>query len=127
MVVLEVFETRDKWCPVRAFSQWEEGARCEAGMPLFRLSTGVPLTGRKLNVIVRNLLCKHIDYSFGRVTTHSFRIGLASTLGALGLSEAELKRAGRWSSRVYEIYLALPRVMRGPVAQTIGGLGKIRK
>ena len=70
VVVLEVFETQDRWCPVRAFVQWKESAQCEVGMPLFRLSTGVPLTGRKLNVVIKELLSKHIDYQFGKVTTH---------------------------------------------------------
>ncbi len=41
--------------------------------------------------------------------THSFRIGTASMLGALGFSDEEVKAVGRWSSRAFEEYMLLPR------------------
>ena len=37
--------------------------------------------------------------------THSFRIGPATDLAALGLSEAAIKAMGRWSSSAYILYI----------------------
>jgi hypothetical protein len=67
-------------------------------------------------------LIGNIDYQNGKISSHSFRIGLATTLGTLGFSADDIKEAGRWSSNAYEIYLRLPRVKRAAIAKKIGNL-----
>ena len=121
-VILEVFESSSSICPVKAFERWERQAGTEKGFPLFRNNSGVPLTGRRINQWLKELLEPYVDYKKGKFTSHSFRIGLASTLGSMGFSDAEIRAAGRWNSNVHEIYMKLPRVKRAAVAKKIGRL-----
>lgn len=92
------------------------------GMPLFRDEQGTPVTGLKMNKWLKDRLQDHVDYGSGKFTSHSFRSGLATSLGAMGCSEKDIMEAGRWSSRAYELYMKLPRVKRAGVAVMIGGL-----
>jgi len=121
-VIVEVFESSGALCPVKAFERWRDRARVDCGFPLFRESSGVPLTGRALNRWMKQLLEPHVNYKKGKFTSHSFRIGLATTLGSLGVSDADIKAAGRWSSTAFEIYMKLPRVKRAGIARKIGQL-----
>ena len=121
-VVVEVFESKGPTCPVKAFERWSTRETLEVGFPLFRERNGTLLTGRKLNKLLKTLLGPYIDYKKGKFTSHSFRIGLATTLGSIGVSEADIKAAGRWNSNAYEIYMKLPRVKRSAVAKRIGQL-----
>ncbi len=119
-VIVEVFESAGSLCPVKAFERWRSRSEAELGYPLFREPCGTPLTGRKLNGWLKRLLSPHVDYSKGKFTSHSFRIGLATTLGTLGLSDSDIKSAGRWNSNTYELYMHQPRVKRSSVAKKIG-------
>jgi hypothetical protein len=121
-VIVEVFETKGTLCPVKAFIRWKNRTVAESNMPLFRQENGVPLTSRQLNLWLKELLIGNIDYQNGKISSHSFRIGLATTLGTLGFSADDIKEAGRWSSNAYEIYLRLPRVKRAAIAKKIGNL-----
>lgn len=120
--VVEVYETEGTLCPVKAFRRWEEKTTLQKGLPLFRDQDGTPLTGRKINSWLKNRLEDLIDYKKGKFTAHSFRIGLATTMGTLGCSEEDIKEAGRWSSNAYEVYMKLPRLKRAGVAKKIGNL-----
>jgi hypothetical protein len=121
-VLVDVFESGGPICPVRAFSKWAQLSPREQGKPAFRAPCGTPLTGRRLNGFIRQLLEGSVDYSVGQVTTHSFRSGIASLLGTKGFSEEEIKQAGRWSSSAYLAYMKLPRTKRAAIARKIGQL-----
>jgi hypothetical protein len=121
-IIVEVFETKGELCPVRAFLNYRKVTKAEVGMPLFRQVSGMSLTSRQLNIWLRELLKDKIDYGRGKITSHSFRIGLATTLGSLGFNAEDIKEAGRWSSKAYELYLRLPRVKRAQIAEKIGKL-----
>jgi len=121
-VVVEVCQTAGTLCPVRAFEKWKEETTTERGLPLFRQKGGQPLTGRTLNVVLKELLQDTVDYKTGSISAHSFRIGLASTLGAAGAEDDQIKSAGRWSSAAFERYLKIPRVKRARVAKCISAL-----
>jgi hypothetical protein len=122
IVIVDIYETGGPTCPLKAFQRWKNSAQIDGEKVLFRDEKGVPLTGRKFNEIVRLLLSRHIDYSQGAITAHSFRSGIPSLLGALGHSSEEIKKVGRWSSRAFECYTKLPRTSRAAIA---GKLGKI--
>lgn len=126
-VVLEVYETKGALCPVKAFERWFSRTLAVQGMPLFRDERGVPVTGTKMNRWLKDRLKDHVDYDRGKFTSHSFRSGLATSLGTIGCSDSEIKEAGRWSSRAYELYMKLPRVKRAGVARTIGRLEQVDK
>lgn len=122
VVVLEVYETKGTLCPVKAFERWESRTVTKNGLPLFRDEHGTPVTGARMNRWLKNRLKGHVDYKTGKFTSHSFRIGLATTMGTEGFSAADIKEAGRWSSNAYELYMKLPRVKRASVAKAISKL-----
>jgi hypothetical protein len=83
-VIVDIFESGDSICPVKAFTRWTDRQRPTAGLPLFRQTDGTPLTGKKLNTIL-DLLMKDVAVAKnGKIKTHSFRIGMASELGTEG-------------------------------------------
>ena len=121
--VVEVFESANDHCPVKALKKWwGRNPPRQDGLPAFRRGNGVAMTGRRMNEILKDLLKGHVDYQKGRITGHSFRSGVPSILGAAGYAEEEIKVVGRWSSRAYECYTKLPRVKRREMAVGVGNL-----
>jgi hypothetical protein len=124
VVIVDIFESGGTLCPVKAFTRWQDRRKSEDEIPIFRDDKGIPVTGRKMNSWLKTLLEKHVDYDKARFTSHSFRIGLATTLGTLGFSTDDIKEAGRWSSNAYQVYMRLPRQRRLAVAEKISKLEK---
>ena len=87
--------------------------------PAFLKPNGSPLTGREFNDILKKLLSPYIDYNKSKISTHSFRGGMASLLGQIGFSDEEIQAMGRWSSRAFESYLKLPRTKRAAMAKKV--------
>jgi hypothetical protein len=125
-VTVDIFESGGTLCPVKAFTRWQNRIKPEDELPIFRDDKGIPVMGRKMNSWLKKLLEKHVDYDKARFTSHSFRIGLATTLGTLGFSTDDIKEAGRWSSNAYQVYMRLPRQQRLAVAEKISKLEKGR-
>lgn len=121
-VLVDIFESGGDICPIKAFCKWGKVSRGEPAWPAFRRQCGTPLTGRKLNAYIRELLGGSVDYTKGQITSHSFRTGIASILGSKGFSDEEIKQAGRWSSNAFQAYMKLPRTKRAAIARKIGGL-----
>jgi hypothetical protein len=119
-VVVDIFETMGKTCPVAAFKKWEKMVQGKDDEPAFTDNVGRPLTGRRLNKIVKALLGNHINYKAGKITAHSFRAGMASLLATRGFEEEEIKISGRWNSRAFELYTKLPRTRREEIARKLG-------
>jgi hypothetical protein len=124
-VTVDIFESGGTLCPVKAFARWQERNPGDKNLPMFLDKLGVPVTGSRMNTWLKQLLGKHVSYGNGKFTGHSFRIGLATTLGTLGFSTNDIKEAGRWSSNAYEVYMKLPRKRRLAVAQKISQLENI--
>lgn len=122
VVIVDVFETGGHTCPVKAFEKYNSTRDHTRGLPLFRDETDTPLTGGKLNKILKHLLQDVIDYRLGSICTHSFRSGLASLMAEKGLTDEEIQIMGRWSSRAYELYIKLPRTKRATTALRLGKL-----
>jgi len=122
-VEVELYETGTDICPVRALRKfWKQRKTENEELPAFRMEDGMAFTGQMLNATLKSLLKDHLDYNEGKFSSHSFRIGITSTMGQKGWSEEQLKEIGRWSSRAYEFYLKLPRTTRRPAAKGIGNL-----
>ena len=118
---MDVYESRGILCPVSAYEKWKgTNPPADKNKPAFRDETGTPLTGRKLNLIPKKCLGKHIHYSGGSVTSHSFRSGIASLMGTLGYSDSEIQGIVRWSSSAFERYIQLSRTKRAQMARKIG-------
>jgi hypothetical protein len=115
-VIVDIYQTDTDICPVRAVQKWSEATQGMAGdMPAFRFDSGVPLTGTKLNQLLREWLGDSVP----GISTHSFRIGAASMMGKLGFSDKDVKAVGRWGSRAFEGYIRLPRTKRRLVAEKL--------
>jgi hypothetical protein len=119
-LIVDVFGTGNNICPVKALSKWMATSKLEGEeQPAFRLSNGKPLTPRRFTAIIRGRLKGYLDDDGKSIAAHSFRIGLASMLAALGYSEKDIKAMGRWSSRAWLLYVRHPRTQRIQVARSI--------
>jgi hypothetical protein len=115
-VIVDIYETGTELCPVRAVGKWLTAtSSMESDLPAFRFVSRVPLTGSKLN----NLLKEWLEEATPGISTHSFRIGTASMMGKLGFSDREVKAVGIWSSRAFEGYMRLLRTKRRLVADKL--------
>ena len=117
--IVELYETQGNLCPVKAFRKWTRIAKTIEGQPLFRKEDGTPVTGARLNKWLKERLGRMTSNGNGKFTSHSFRIGLASSMAAGGVGDKEIKEAGRWSSNAYELYMRLPQVRRAKAAKAI--------
>ena len=120
--IIDVFEIGGPLCPVGAFLTWTELNTPEPGMPLFRKRDGTPMTGRKVNTLLKTLLREFACFENGTISSHSFRSGIVSILGSKGFSDEEIKLVGRWSSRAFIRYMKLPRTQQAAIAKRIGNL-----
>jgi len=120
--IVDVYESGDGCCPVRAFQKWaRKASHRQPGLPLFRLPDGTPLTSRKWNAVLRDRL-KGFVPNPSVISSHSFRSGSATWLAQLGYSDSEIKAVGRWSSRCFEDYIKAPRSKRSAVARQFSGV-----
>ena len=77
--IVDVYKTKGKFCPVGYYKKWlQTSPPLGAWKPALRQQDGTPLTGRKFNKVLKNLLSPHLDYSKGKITMHSFRGGMAT-------------------------------------------------
>lgn len=76
--------------------------------PLFTFHDGRSLTRASLTNNLRALLlvCGLDSANFA---SHSFRIGAATTAGAVGLPDWLIKVLGRWKSNAYQTYIKTPK------------------
>ena len=79
-VVIDVFETKNFMCPVKAFVDWKRDkvVNLSSKKPMFRLAEGQNYTGAMFNKDLKKLLKDDVDYSKNPVTSHSFRAGVAT-------------------------------------------------
>ena len=117
-VVLDVFETSDFMCPVKAFKDWmKDKVVCLSNLrPMFRLADGRNYTGAAFNADLRKLLEGEVDYVKTPITAHSFRRGLVTFMSKNGYSDSDCMRIGRWHSDAFKTYIDAPREIRATLA-----------
>ena len=111
-VVVEVFQTGDSLCPVKAYKDYSEAVGVKK---LNSAAFRVPICGeayrhQRFNADLKMLLGPHIKY--GRILGHSFRAGLASLMAKKGFSQDEIKGIGRWTSEAFMKYIKSGRLLR---------------
>ena len=102
--IIRLSRTPNHLCPVSALIHFINNHPTRTG-PLFTFTDKTYLTCRKLNQILQHALSPHISRP---ITTHSFRIGAASTAAAAGFPLWLIQKLRRWNSDCFRIYLALP-------------------
>jgi hypothetical protein len=116
--IVDVYAAEGPNCPVRALRKWMAAdGQWPDRQPAFRWSDGRPLTQNQFRKILKDRLTGHVEDPEAVFCTHSFRIGIASMLGALGYGDGEVQAVGRWSSRAFEEYMLLPRTKRMQMAK----------
>ena len=121
-VVIDIFPTNSDLCPICAYIKWFKTRVSPSNLPAFRLSSGKALTPSNFNSKLRFWLKDYLDYSICSVSGHSFRAGIPSILATMGFPDKDIKAAGRWSSRAFELYCKLPRTKRNAMSKALGTL-----
>jgi hypothetical protein len=104
--ILTLGQGRSPLCPVKAMLNFLELRGGSAG-PLFVKSNGVPLTWTYLSERLRRLLN---DTGIpGNFSSHSFRIGAATSAALAGVPDHLIQTLGWWSSSAYLTYIRTPR------------------
>ena len=120
-VVVDLFSTSSFFCPVVAYRKYLDSLPFlpADNSPIFRTSGGAGYTGAGFNLDLRSLLRGQVDYARGKITSHSFRAGLATEMARLGYEDQEIMNIGRWRSSAYLDYVKCPRVKRMRVAKQL--------
>ena len=112
-------------CPVKALKAFlmTKGKSGRRQDPFCVRKDGSLLTGRTMNKLLKQFMEGEADYLGGKISTHSFRAGLATSLGRMGYGEELIKQMGRWKSDAYQLYCKRGRV--GNLAQQVDIFGKM--
>lgn len=96
--------TRCSLCPVRAMSKYVRIRHKSPSGPLFVLFNGHYLTRKDVSKTTKRMLLK-AGFDPLRFTSHSYRIGAATSAASAGLPDHLIKHLGRWSSNAYQRYI----------------------
>jgi hypothetical protein len=92
-------------CPVKALLRYL-AIRGSLPGPLFICNNGSPLKPTVVNSWLRSIL--HSAGLAGNYSSHSFRIGAATSAAVSGMPDHLIKTLGRWSSDAYLRYIRTP-------------------
>jgi hypothetical protein len=81
------------------------------------LSDGSPLTPVVVNCWLRAIL-SNVGIR-GTYSSHSFRIGAATTAASAGIPDHLIKTLGRWSSNAYLLYIRNPSPVLTSIAAVL--------
>ena len=94
-------------CPIKALLPYLAIRGAREG-PLYILAEGTYLTRQQFASLLSTMLqsagIDHKNYS-----THSFRIGAATSAKEAGISDVHVKMLGRWKSNAYQLYVHTPK------------------
>ena len=91
-------------CPVRNLLLYINQHPIKSG-PLFTYSDNTLLTRRRLNSVLKSALPSSTN---SPVSTHSLRIGAASTAASAGFPRWLIQQLGRWTSDCFRTYIQIP-------------------
>lgn len=99
-----VSETNSTFCPLLSMTRYLQGRpHARQNEPLFMTDKGKAMSRSWFTARLR-LLCKRCGLPSQLYTSHSFRIGAATSAATL-VPASTLKAMGRWSSAAYERYV----------------------
>ena len=116
--MIDIFEIKgNKNCPVSALKRlkrmFEKEEKCGLSRPVFSFKTGKNLTRSKLNKWLEIILQDFVD-SNHKITGHSFRAGIPSTLASFPNENTirDIKQWGSWESNCFLKYTKQEREKR---------------
>jgi hypothetical protein len=100
----------DRLCPVQAVQRFQ-ATRPTAGLAFFCHFDHSPLTRHEFQAVLK----RTVDLAGigGGFSSHSFRIGAATSAAVAGYSESQIKAFGRWRSGAYARYIRPPTIPAG--------------
>ena len=104
--IIALGQGRSPLCPVEAVLSYLSIRGGTSG-PLFVRTNGVPLTRAYFSERLHSLL--GAAGIAGRYSSHSFRIGAATSAALAGVPEHMIQTLGRWTSSAYLTYIRTPR------------------
>ena len=102
-----VGSTGGKVCAVKELEAYLH-CRDHGPGPLFVFTSGKAMVREQLITNLR-LLCRRLGLDSGVYSSHSLRIGAATTAAARGVPDWLLKALGRWESECYQTYIHTKR------------------
>ena len=124
-VTLLIAQTSHSICPVDALKRYLSKAYHKSG-PLFPFKNGTYLTRTKVTETIKRALVKH-GKSPEQYSSHSFRIGAASTAAAAGISDSLIKSLGRWRSDCYHRYIRINKAKLCQVPKKLASTQSVHK
>ena len=119
-VQITLWRNNSVCCPwVRLRWVWENAPDKSPWSPLFQNDDGSPFSYNQLNTAVK-LLASTLQLDPESFSTHSTRIGGATTLAILGFPAHVIKDMGRWKSLAYQLYPKVSGTQYREVSQAFG-------
>ena len=124
-VTLSIAKTGGTTCPVGTLRKYLKHHQSGSG-PLLQMATGKYLTRAGICKVVKRALAFYgIDSS--RYSSHSFRIGAATTAAAAGVPDRTIKALGCWSSDCYHMYIRLSLRCLNSIPKAMESISKIKQ
>ena len=101
---VKISRTYKNICPMSAMEHFLTIHPTKKG-PLFMYSNGTNLTRQRFNDFLKTVFPRS---TYGNISTHSFRIGAATTAAAAGLPKWLIQKLGRWNSDSFRTYIRIP-------------------
>ena len=96
-------------CPVRAMENYL-GVRPQGAASAFVHFDHSNLTRFQFQAVLKKAL-DHSGHDASNYSSHSFRIGAATTAAANGISQEVIQSLGRWGSNAFHSYIRLPQIL----------------
>ena len=116
-VSIELHRNDTTLCPVQAMTHLLNYHPTRQG-PLFTWGDGRYLTRSSWAAVLRKIKPPHIS----NMSSHSFRIGAATTAAAVGHPRWLIQALGRWSSNCYRDYIRIPQKTLSEVSLSLASL-----
>ena len=102
--IVQIFRTKSSTCPHHPLDRYHKvSGDVTPSAPLYQAGKFHPLSRAAVTNTLRQLL-KQAGTDHSHYSSHSFRIGAATTAAAAGLPAWLIKNLGRWSSNAYLTY-----------------------
>lgn len=119
-VDIKIFANNLLSCPYQALkTAWTRSPVTSPSAPLFQYPTGRPLDYHFLQRALK-VLTKRIGFDDARYSSHSLRIGGATTLAVLGFPAHVIRTLGRWRSLSYQLYTRVDDATFAKASQAMG-------
>ena len=120
---IKIFKSNSSTCPHHAMDHYRKvTGEITPSTPLYQTGRFHPLSRAAVTTTLRQLLKKagidHAHYS-----SHSFRIGAATTAAAAGLPACVIKSLGRWTSNTYLTYIHQQPALTSKIFKLLSNTG----